>query len=304
MKKEVYLLSGFLGSGKTTLLKKFLLSLKVKGLKPAVLMNELGKTSIDSNEVDDDTPLKELLDGCICCTIQEKLESQLQELLLKEDFDVLVIETTGAAHPVEVVDSVLSPLFAQHLSFKGIITIVDAFQWKNRDQFSPQILHLMREQIRHANLIILNKADLLPEMELGAIVFELQQLNEASRVLLTNYCDVSMTEIHQLVREERDVNHRKASIGKQLSLTACVHTFENKINLEEFEEWLRKLPSTIYRIKGYLPVVGKKYPYLFQYSYGMPYYMPEQIKMPANLVIIGENLHKQEILEGLKGLEK
>ncbi|MCP3738911.1 CobW family GTP-binding protein [Rossellomorea sp. BNER] len=304
MKKEVYLLSGFLGSGKTTLLKKFLLSLKEKGLKPAVLMNELGNTSIDSNEVDDGIPLKELLDGCICCTIQEKLESQLQELLLNEDFDILVIETTGAAHPVEVVDSVLSPLFAQHLSFKGIITIVDSFQWKNRDQFSPQILHLMREQIRHANLIIMNKADLLSEMEQGAIAFELQQLNKASRVLITSYCDVSMKEIFHLVSGERKLNHSKASIGKQLSLIACVHTFEKEINLVEFEEWLMKLPSTVYRVKGYLPVSGKKYPYLFQYSYGMPHYMPEQIKMPTNLVIIGENLHKQEIQSGLRALEK
>ena len=120
MKKDVYILSGFLGSGKTTLLKGLLQSFKEQEKKPAVLMNELGSVSIDSDVVEEDTALRELLDGCICCTISEKLEAQLQELLVNEDFDVLVIETTGAAHPVEVVDSILSPLFADKFNFKGI----------------------------------------------------------------------------------------------------------------------------------------------------------------------------------------
>ena len=79
-KTEIYILSGFLGSGKTTLLKQLLTEEKKQNRKIAVMMNELGKVSIDSDAVDEDIPLKELLDGCICCTIQDKLESQLQGL--------------------------------------------------------------------------------------------------------------------------------------------------------------------------------------------------------------------------------
>ena len=71
MKTEVYLLSGFLGSGKTTLLKHLLQQEKRIERKVAVLMNELGRVSIDSDAVAEDVPLKELLDGCICCTIQD-----------------------------------------------------------------------------------------------------------------------------------------------------------------------------------------------------------------------------------------
>src|SRR5438105_4581578 len=78
-KAEVYILSGFLGSGKTTLLKRLLEDERRLGRKIAVMMNELGKVSIDSDAVtDDDVALKELLGGCICCSIQDKLESQLQ----------------------------------------------------------------------------------------------------------------------------------------------------------------------------------------------------------------------------------
>ncbi len=304
MKKDVYILSGFLGSGKTTLLKKLIQELKGQSKKPAILMNELGKISIDSQEVEEETPLKELLDGCICCTIQEKVESQLQELLWNEEFDVLIIETTGAAHPVEVVDSILSPLFADKFAFKGILTVVDCLQWKERANLGPQILHLMREQIRHAHYIILNKVDLLSEMEVGSIVYEIQQLNRDARLYMTNYCDINMKDLLQLSVKQTNSPKERAAIGEQLLLKAIVHTFTDSISSVEFEEWLQKLPSTVYRIKGYVPFKGKKYPTLFQYSYGMPIFIPEEIKVPTNLVLIGENLNEEEVITSLKKLEE
>jgi G3E family GTPase len=304
MKKDVYVLSGFLGSGKTTLLKKILKSFKDQGKKPAVLMNELGSVSIDSDVVEEDTPLKELLDGCICCTIQEKLESQLQELLWNEEFDVLIIETTGAAHPVEVVDSILSPLFADRLQFKGILTVVDAFQWKARSELSPAVLHLMREQIRHANYIIVNKEDLLTEMEKGTVVFEIQQLNSNGKLYLTNYSNIPLQDIVTSNVKMGRLQHQKADIGKELALQAIVYTFEGVVTGEVFENWLRDLPSSIYRIKGYIPLKGRKYPTMFQYSYGMPLFMPEQMNMPKNLVIIGEGITKQDLLHSLEQIDE
>src|SRR3954471_15453512 len=129
---EVYILSGFLGSGKTTLLKTLLENERFLRRKTAVMMNELGKVSIDSEAArDEDVPLKELLGGCICCTIQDKLEAQLQGLLFESKPEVIYIEATGAAHPVEVLDAVVSPLFANQIQFKGIITIVDGKQFLN-----------------------------------------------------------------------------------------------------------------------------------------------------------------------------
>ncbi len=303
MKKDVYILSGFLGSGKTTLLKQLLKSLKEHDKKPAVLMNELGSVSIDSDEVEKDTTLRELLDGCICCTISEKLESQLQELLLNEDFDVLVIETTGAAHPVEVVDSILSPLFANQFEFRGIITIVDGLQWKNRGEFSPAVLHLLREQIRHAQFIVANKMDLLSEMEQGTFSYELQQLNQNAKVYLTNYSKVSMNDILSLHAEQGTGLYDKSSIGEHLSLQAIVYTFRGKVKGEAFEEWIKRQSDTIYRMKGYVPLQGRKYPTLFQYSYGMPLFMPGDMKYPTNFVIIGEDLHKPEILQSLQEID-
>lgn len=304
MKKDVYILSGFLGSGKTTLLKDLLQALKDQNKKPAVLMNELGSVSIDSDEVEKDTALRELLDGCICCTISEKLESQLQELLLNEIFDVLVIETTGAAHPVEVVDSILSPLFANQFEFRGIVTVVDGLQWRNRGEFSPAVLHLMREQIRHAEYIVANKMDLLSDMEQGTFSYELQQINPNAKVYLTNYSKVSMTDLFSLNADNRNGSYEKASIGKHLTLQAIVYTFNGSVNGEAFEEWVKNQPDSIYRMKGYVPLQGRKNPTLFQYSYGMPLFMPGDMKYPTNFVIIGEDLHKSEVIRSLQEIDK
>jgi G3E family GTPase len=303
MKKDVYILSGFLGSGKTTLLKDLLQALKDQNKKPAVLMNELGSVSIDSDEVEKDTALRELLDGCICCTIAEKLESQLQELLLNENFDVLVIETTGAAHPVEVVDSILSPLFANQFEFRGIVTVVDGLQWRNRGEFSPAVLHLMREQIRHAEYIVANKMDLLTEMEQGTFSYELQQINPNAKVYLTNYSKVSMTDLFSLKADNRNGSYEKASIGEHLTLQAIVYTFNGSVNGEAFEEWVKNQSDSIYRMKGYVPLQGRKNPTLFQYSYGMPLFMPGDMKYPTNFVIIGENLHKSEVIRSLQEID-
>ncbi|WP_044336552.1 CobW family GTP-binding protein [Rossellomorea aquimaris] len=303
MKKDVYILSGFLGSGKTTLLKNLLESLKEQNKKPAVLMNELGSVSIDSDEVDQDTALRELLDGCICCTISEKLESQLQELLMNEDFDVLVIETTGAAHPVEVVDSILSPLFADQFEFRGIVTVVDGLQWRRRDEFSPAVLHLMREQIRHAQYIVANKMDLLSEMEQGTFSYELQQINPRAKVYLTNYSKVSMKDLFSMRADDRSDSYEKASLGEHLSLQAIIYSFKGTVRGEAFEEWVKQQPDSIYRMKGYVPLQGRKNPTLFQYSYGMPLFMPGDMKYPTNFVIIGENLHKSEIIRSLEKID-
>ncbi|MFJ7636874.1 CobW family GTP-binding protein [Peribacillus sp. NPDC097206] len=299
---EVYILGGFLGSGKTTLLRNILKQESEAGRKVAVLLNELGSVSVDSGLIGDDVPLKELFDGCICCTLQDKLEIQLQELLTENDLDAVYIETTGAAHPVEVLDGIMSPFFANKLEYKGIITVVDLLRWRDREQLSPQLRQLLSEQIHHADFILLNKADLVSEMEASQLIYSIQGLNPEAVCLLTEYAAVSIGSLQQMHRNQHK-NHQKLEVHSHLHLSAIVHTFTGTINQTDFEDWLRALPETVYRMKGYLSFTHSQHPYLFQYSYGMPLYMNEMIKMPLNIVIIGEKLDKEKIINELKALE-
>ncbi|WP_075617776.1 CobW family GTP-binding protein [Paenisporosarcina indica] len=292
---DVYLFSGFLGSGKTSLLTDVIRQLKEKGLKPAVLMNELGKLPFDSQAVEENIPLKEMLEGCICCSGAEKTEAQLQTLLAGETFDVLLIETTGAAHPVEALDAVYSPLFAKELNVKGIVTLVDSKLWIDRQQLKPQIRSLFLEQIRHAHLLLANKMDLLTEGEQAKVIYELQSFNPSAQLIQTSHgkCPISILERLKGTIQKKEV--QQARIGEELSLTTRLVTFKRSVEQETFEAWLRTLPSTVYRMKGYVPIDGMKNPMLFQYSYGMVQWLPEYVKMEPIIVIIGEQIASLQV---------
>lgn len=300
-KTEVYILSGFLGSGKTTLLKRLLMQEKKDGRKTAVMMNELGKVSIDSEAVDGEVPLKELLGGCICCSIQDKLESQLQSLLLDEKPEVIYIETTGAAHPVEVLDAVLSPLFADRLQVKGIMTAIDGMRWLTRKSLSPQVQQLLIEQVRHADLILVNKSDEMTSSEQASAVMEIQSINQHAVPILTTYSKVSADTVRGL-KTNRKTGAEKTSL-KDLNLGSYVHTFKGPVSQEAFESFLRELPDSVFRIKGYIKFSAEGYPFLFQFSYGMPLYMKEYMNMPLNMVFIGENIDWEQVSGKLKDME-
>lgn len=295
--KDVYLFSGFLGSGKTSLLTNVIRQLKEKGLKPAVIMNELGKLPFDSQSVDGDIPLKEMLEGCICCSGAEKTEAQIQSLLFGEEFDVLLIETTGAAHPVEALDAVYSPLFAEQLNIKGIVTVADSYLWMDRTTLPPQIRSLFMEQIRHAHLLLANKMDLLTEAQQAQVVYELQSLNPKAFILQTTNGQVSLSLLEGMQATERIAKENivKAPL-KEVGLSSRLVEFQETFSQEDFEEWIRSLPDTVYRMKGYVPIEGIKNPMLFQYAYGTVQWLPEFIKMPPKLVMIGENIRDIDVI--------
>ncbi|MGE8004338.1 CobW family GTP-binding protein [Lysinibacillus sp. NPDC093216] len=296
--KDVYLFSGFLGSGKTSMLTDVIRQLKEKDLKPAVIMNELGKLPFDSQAVEKDIPLKEMLEGCICCSGAEKTEAQIQSLLLDSDFDVLIIETTGAAHPVEALDAVYSPLFAEQLNVKGIVTVADSKLWLNRETLTPQVRSLFMEQIRHAHLLLANKTDLLTEAEQAQVVYALQGFNPHAFILQTTNGRVPLRLLEDLKAtaqvDKQDVV--KAPIASMHLGSRLVEFKDVDFTQEQFEDWVRTLPETVYRMKGYVPIEGVKNPMLFQYAYGMVQWLPEYVKMPAKLVIIGEDVSSLNVI--------
>lgn len=289
---DVYLFSGFLGSGKTSLLLHVIRQLKEEGKKPAILMNEFGSLAFDSAAVEGEVPLKELLDGCICCSGSEKTEAQLQGLLEEnDDIDVILIETTGAAHPVEALDAVYSPLFADRLRIKGIVTVVDSKLWLNRETLSPRIRALFMEQIKHAHLLLANKTDLLTEEELAIVTMELANFNESSPILQTINAKVAFSYIEKVL-DSSNKEPQAIISGAGLPLSSKLLTFSQSVKMEDFEKWVKSLPDTVYRMKGFVPIIGTENPYVFQYAYGMVNWMPEYVKMEPRLVIIGEGIEQ------------
>ncbi|TFD96612.1 GTP-binding protein [Jeotgalibacillus sp. R-1-5s-1] len=296
---EILLLSGFLGSGKTTLLQRFLEKEKQTGRKVAVIMNEIGQYSVDSHAVGEDTPLKELLNGCICCSMKDELELTLLSLFTQEQPDVIYIEATGAAHPVDIMDACLHPLIAPYVNMRAVVSLVDTEKWLIKSRLSPQISTLLTEQIRHADDIVLNKMDRVSELEMATAVAEIKEINAHAAIHQVSFAAVDPDAIGQRTGQKDE--HIPVTTAS-LKIQSYTYGFTNAIPQERFEEWLRQLPDTIHRIKGFVQFEQGKTTQI-QYSYGIPIYTDEIMKLPMNLVVIGESLDKERLKEELRALE-
>ncbi|MGQ8874358.1 CobW family GTP-binding protein [Paenibacillus sp. TSA_86.1] len=218
----VYILSGFLGSGKTTLLVKLIEYWKQQNLRPAVVMNELGEVNLDGQIVDEEVPMTEMLGGCICCTVRGDLGLQLAELVQEESPDVIVIEATGAANPMEILDAVTETSLYIRLELKSLITVVDAAHLSGLyNEQKGKTFKLMQEQIRCASVLLLNKTDRVQAEQLQELEQLLNKWNGFAPVIPTVKCDVQM---EHLLHSGADVHiERSGTAGDESNLVVEPH---------------------------------------------------------------------------------
>ncbi|TCS96577.1 G3E family GTPase [Hazenella coriacea] len=304
---DLYILSGFLGSGKTTLLQRILMEERQRQRKVAVLMNELGEISVDSTILPDGVPLKELLNGCICCTIQDQLTQQLVSLCQQHEPDVIYIEATGVAHPLEVLEACLTPLMIPYLRTCKTISTVDLLRWRDRGQHTIPVQRLMEDQIRYADWVVVNKIDQLPDKEFDWVEQQMKQQNEHAEFVFTNYAQFDLALLFdqpaQSASFQREQMEKRAHVHQHLHVRSFAYTWEQPIHRQAFEDWLRNSPDQLYRAKGYLRFQDEpQKTYLFQYSYGMPIFTEEYFRYPLTVVFIGEQLDEQVLKRELASL--
>lgn len=207
----VYVLSGFLGSGKTTLLTKAIDHFTEAGRKPAVIMNEIGEVNLDGQLIANEVPMSELLGGCICCSSRGDLATALKELVTEEQPDLIFIESTGIANPMEIIDEVTDASLILPVELKAVITVVDAPQLLELSRTSRgKTYRLMQEQIRCANLLLLNKADLLQEAALQEVDALVREWNPYASVYYTVFSQIDMRLIEMLEEEQGQKQHLDA----------------------------------------------------------------------------------------------
>ncbi len=302
-KIPVTVLTGYLGAGKTTLLNRILT--EPHGKRYAVIVNEFGEVGIDNDlVVDADEEVFEMNNGCICCTVRGDLIRILGGLMQRKDrFDGILIETTGLADPAPVAQTFfVDDDVAERTRLDAIVTVADAKFLEARLEDSSEAA----EQVAFADVLLLNKLDLVEPADLGHLETRLRALNPYARILRTHRCDVPLDDVLGLAAfdlkrvlevepdflEEHDHEHDDA-------VTSVSVTADRPLDPERFMSWFQRLLAErgqdILRSKGILDLRGEPERFVVQ---GVHMLMegdlmgpwPEDEARRSRLVFIGRNL--------------
>ncbi|MDP3990128.1 MAG: GTP-binding protein [archaeon] len=279
MKTPLIILAGYLGSGKTTLLKHII---RNTDKKIAVLMNEFGEIGIDTDTIQgENITVKELLEGCVCCSLQGEFEAGVKEIITNYSPDMIILETTGIAEADNLVLDIENDLI--DISLEAVITIVDA------DIFVrfPTIGGNTWIQIESANILLLNKIDLVSEKQVEEIIMVLKKINPKAPIIQTINCVV---DLDVLLSVEVGHKHTISTQKKDHEMETFTIEVSGNTTEEKLDYFLSKLPSEIFRLKGYLNVSGKNN--LLNYVGGR--WLIEQGQGRNYLVFIGEGILKKK----------
>lgn len=298
----VSIITGFLGSGKTTLLNHILKN--KQDLRVAVLVNEFGDINIDSQlliSIEED--MVQLNNGCICCSLNHGLvEAVYRVLAIDKKIDYLVIETTGIADPFPIILTFLTTELRELTRIDSILTMVDT------KTFSPN--HFESEaalkQIAFADVILLNKTDLVSEKKLGEVESNIKLIKERAKILHTEYgqvplpliLDVGLTPVAEYIQSQKYQSGHLENDG----FVAVSFESDLPINVFKFEKFLEHISGNLFRAKGILWLDDIEFRHIFQMSGNRYTLEVDETCLKPNknqLVFIGRHLDNNQIQDGL-----
>ena len=243
MKVPVTIITGYLGAGKTTLLRRIV---DECGMRIAIVMNEFGQVSVDGRVVQGkNIKMVELLGGCVCCSLSGEFDAAIGELLETVKPEWIVLETTGVAEPAALAYDVAENI--PNVRLDAIVTVVDADAMVR----FPQLGHTGAEQITMADLLVLNKTDLVTKEGLEKTRGRLTELNGHAELVETTQCGVPMESVFGIGRMRPVEKHKTHAIAYEY-FEYTAGTTDARFDYDEFGVFLSTLPKEIYRGKGFV----------------------------------------------------
>lgn len=308
----ITLITGPLGSGKTTLLRHIL---AVQPGKIAIVMNEFGEIAIDAKVIEGkNVRISELGGGCVCCSLLGEFEAAVNEIIETITPDRIVVETTGLAEPEALVFNIEEALPQCRLD--GVVSVIDADMLIR----FPELGHTTRLQIEGADILLLNKIDLVESGQIEPLETKLKEINPTAVIVRTERCVIDPELLFGIGRSPREIRsrvimpsaisdisrgERKIAPSKhrhQAEFESFAYTSGKIFSRDCFEELATGLPASVVRAKGFIRFADGGQ--LFNFVAGR-WELEAFESERTELVFIGRNIgaEKETILRGLKKCE-
>ncbi len=311
-KIPVTVLTGYLGAGKTTLLNRILT--EPHGKRYAVIVNEFGEIGIDNDlVVGADEEVFEMNNGCVCCTVRGDLIRIMDGLVKRRGrFDAIIVETTGLADPAPVAQTFfVDQDVGEAARLDAVVTVADAKWLSERLKDAPEA----KNQIAFADVILLNKADLVSAEDLDRVEAQIRAINPYAKVHRTERCDVPLEavlernafDLGRILDLEPDFLEEGHHHHHDSEIQSIAAHIDGPVDPEKFMPWISELTQVrgpdILRAKGIVAFPDEPRRFVFQgvhmildgdlqaeWEPGVPH--------TSRVVFIGRNLDAAAIRDG------
>jgi G3E family GTPase len=237
----ITLVTGPLGSGKTTLLRYILAT---RPAKIAIVMNEFGEIAIDTKVIEGkNVRIAELGGGCVCCSLLGEFEAAVNEIIARVGPEIIIVETTGLAEPEALVFNIQEALPQCRLD--GVVSVIDADMLVR----FPELGHTTRLQIEGADILLLNKIDLIRPEQIEPLEAKLREINPTAAIVRTERCRIDPELLFGIGRERKMMppEHKH-----QPEFESFAFTSDKSFSRDCFEHFADGLPKSVYRAKGFV----------------------------------------------------
>jgi G3E family GTPase len=301
-KTGILLVAGFLGAGKTTLLRH-VISWKEDMSDTVVIVNEFGDIGIDGSLLQGEgSDVIELTSGCICCTLAVDLTILLKSLWERFSPRWIIIESSGIADPTSIIALLQQAGIKEHIDFLKVITVLDADCWEVRGIMGQLFYH----QIETADIILLNKIDLLDKAIIKQYLEEMHETLPETQVVPTIHCKIDPESILRgAVGEEPGLHNYETASSNGQGIHASeagfiAFSFEDHraMNEASFEQFIEELPWEVFRIKGTVRYGDRTV--FINYVGGKAEWTPWAGSHDTRLAFVGWDTEPEEILGRLE----